>query len=163
MKVSRQRKDFAVKLARCVMKSHDFVAFEDLKVQNMVKNHRLAKSINDAGWYLFREWLKYFATKFGKVAVPVLPHFTSQECSNCGDKVKKSLSVRTHLCKCGTVLDRDENAAINILMKALKLMGYIANTVGHTEIHAGGEMTLYLNLDSALKQGCSMMQESSRL
>ncbi len=59
----------------------------------MVKNHRLAKSINDVGWYLFREWLKYFAIKYGKVAVAVPPHQTSQECSNCGNKVKKSLSV----------------------------------------------------------------------
>lgn len=160
LKVSRQRKDFAVKLARCVMKSNDFVAFEDLKVRNMVKNHRLAKSIHDAGWYLFREWLKYFAVKFGKVAVLVAPQYTSQECSNCGNKVKKSLSVRTHICKCGAVLDRDENAAINILMKALKLMGYISNTVGHTEINACGEMTLYLNLETVLKQGCSLKQES---
>ena len=163
LKVSRQRKDFAVKLARCVMKSNDFVAFEDLKVRNMVKNHRLAKSINDAGWYLFREWLKYFAIKFGKVVVPVTPYLTSQECSNCGDTVKKSLSVRTHICKCGIVLDRDENAAINILTKALKLMGYISNTVGHTEINACGEMTLYLNLATVLRQGFSMMQESSSL
>ena len=117
----------------------------------MVKNHRLAKSINDAGWYLFREWLKYFAIKFGKVAVSVAPHYTSQECSNCGSKVKKSLSVRTHICKCGATLDRDENAAINILVKALKLMGYISNTVGHTEINACGETTLYLNLETVQK------------
>lgn len=87
----------------------------------------------------------------------------SQECSSCGSKVQKSLSVRTHVCKCGTVLDRDENAAINILMKALKLIGYIANTAGHAEINACGEMTLYLNLETAFRQSRSSKQESPHL
>jgi len=153
LKVSRQRKDFAVKLARCVVMSNDIVAIEDLKVRNMVKNHHLAKSISDASWSLFREWLEYFALKFGKVLIAVPPHYTSQNCSGCGAIVKKSLSVRTHVCKCGVVLDRDENAAINILIKALQLLGYISNTVGHTEINASFETTLYLNLATVLKQG----------
>jgi len=153
LKVSRQRKDFAVKLARCVVMSNDIVAIEDLKVRNMVKNHHLAKSISDASWSLFREWLEYFALKFGKVLIAVPPHYTSQNCSGCGAIVKKSLSVRTHVCKCGVVLDRDENAAINILIKALQLLGYISNTVGHTEINASFETTLYLNLETVLKQG----------
>lgn len=160
LKVSRQRKDFAVKLARCALMSHDIVAFEDLKVKNMVKNHHLAKSISDASWSLFREWLQYFALKFGKVAIAVPPQYTSQNCSACGATVKKSLSVRTHVCKCGTILDRDENAAINILLKGLQILGYISNTVGHTEINACGEMTLYLSLETVLKQGCSLKQES---
>lgn len=160
LKVSRQRKDFAVKLARYVVMSNDMVAYEDLKVRNMVKNHRLAKSISDAGWSLFREWLQYFALKFGKVAVSVPPHYTSQHCSRCGEIVKKSLSIRTHICNCGAILDRDENAAINILSKALQLLGYISNTVGHTEINACGEMTLYLSLETVLKQGRSLKQES---
>jgi len=153
LKVSRQRKDFAVKLARCVVMSHDIVAIEDLKVRNMVKNHHLAKSISDASWSLFREWLEYFALKFGKVVIAVPPQYTSQECSQCGAIVKKSLSIRTHICKCGCVLDRDENAAINILIKALQILGYISNTVGHTEINASFETTLYLNLETVLKQG----------
>lgn len=163
LKVSRQRKDFAVKLARCVVMSNDIVAIEDLKVRNMVKNHHLAKSIGDASWSLFREWLKYFALKFGKVLIAVPPHYTSQNCSGCGAIVKKSLSVRTHICKCGVVLDRDENAAINILIKALQLLGYISNTVGHTEINASGETILYLNLETVLKQGHSLKEESPRL
>lgn len=162
LKVSRQRKDFAVKLARCVVTSNDVVAYEDLKVRNMVKNRHLAKSISDVAWSQFREWLQYFALKFGKVAVPVPPHYTSQNCSNCGETVKKSLSVRTHVCNCGTVLDRDENAARNILIKALQLLGYISNTVGQTEINACGETTLYLNLEAAFKQDCSQEARISR-
>ncbi len=89
----------------------------------MVKNHCLAKSISDVGWYQFRVWLEYFAEKFGKVAVAVPPQYTSQECSSCGRIVKKSLSTRTHACECGANLDRDENAAINILRLGLRMVG----------------------------------------
>jgi putative transposase len=125
LKISRQRKDHAVKLARCVIKSNDLVAYEDLRIKNMVKNHCLAKSINDASWYQFRVFLEYFAKVFGKVTIAVDPKYTSQECSSCGAIVKKSLSIRTHTCQCGCVLDRDHNAARNILSRGLA-------TVGHT-------------------------------
>jgi len=138
LKVSRQRKDFAVKTARCVIKSSDFVAIEALKVVNMIKNRRLSKSISDVGWGLFVQWLEYFAKIYGKVLVKVNPQFTSQNCSSCGQIVKKSLSVRTHICKCGCVLDRDENAAKNILIKGLKQAGkdlIELDTVGHTGIN----------------------------
>ena len=122
--VSRRRKDFVVKTARTLIQSHDLVAYEDLKVRNMVRNRKLAKSISDASWSMFREWLDYFALVFDKVAVAVPPHYTSQDCSNCGTVVKKSLSVRTHCCPaCKTVLDRDLNAAVNILMKAFEILG----------------------------------------
>ncbi len=120
LKVSRQRNEHAKRLARCVVKSNDLVAYEDLNVRNMVKNHCLAKSISDAGWTQFRQWLEYFACKFERVAVAVKPHYTSQKCSSCGTVVKKSLSTRTHVCKCGCRLNRDENAAINILNLALQ-------------------------------------------
>jgi putative transposase len=125
LKISRQRKDHAIKLARCVIQSNDLVVYEDLRVKNMVRDHCLAKSISDAGWYQFRVWLEYFGKVFGKATVAVNPAYTSQECSSCGVIVKKSLSTRTHVCQCGCVLDRDENAAINILNKGL-------STVGHT-------------------------------
>ncbi|MCA1991813.1 MAG: transposase, partial [Coleofasciculus sp. S288] len=140
--ISRQRKDFVIKSARNVIQSNDLVAYENLQVRNMVKNHKLAKSISDASWSLFREWLEYFAKIFGKVVVAVSPHYTSQNCSHCGEIVKKSLSVRIHSCpSCKTVLDRDENAAINILMRAIEIL---ENTVGQTEIYAQGQLNLCL-------------------
>jgi len=136
LKVSRQRKDFAVKTALCVVKSSDFIAYEDLQVKNMVKNHKLAKSISDAAWSQFAQWLQYLGKVYGKTVVAVAPQYTSQDCSTCGNTVKKALSVRTHVCSCGTVLDRDHNAALNILAKALRQAGIDLNTLGHREIVA---------------------------
>ena len=133
LKVSRQRKDFAVKTAKALIQSNDLVVYEDLKVSNMVKNPKLAKSISDASWSMFTDWLDYFGKIHGKFVVAVNPQYTSQQCSSCGNIVKKTLSVRTHVCSCGCVLDRDENAAINILARA--------NTVGRTEIQALGQTT----------------------
>lgn len=144
LKVSRQRKDFAIKTALCVVKSNDFVAYEDLQVKNMVKNHKLAKSISDAAWSQFAQWLQYFGKVYGKTVVAVAPGYTSQDCSSCGNRVQKSLSVRTHICLCGAVLDRDHNAALNILAKGLKARaGINLNTVGHTGINAWGQTDLY--------------------
>jgi putative transposase len=145
LKVSRQRKDFAIKTAPGVVKSSDFVAYEDLEVGNMVKNHKLAKSISDAAWGQFAQWLQYFGKVYGKTVIAVAPQYTSQYCSACGNTVKKSLSVRTHICGCGAVLDRDNNAARNILAKGLRQAGITlnSNTVGHTEINAWGQNDLY--------------------
>jgi putative transposase len=92
----------------------------------MVRNHCLAKSINDAGWYQFRVGLEYFSNVFGRATIAVNPAYRFQECSNCGVIVKKSLSTRTHVCRCACKLDRAHNAAIiNILKSGL-------GTVGHT-------------------------------
>src|SRR6476469_760546 len=145
LKVSRQRKDFAIKTALCAVKSNDFVAYEDLQVRNMVKNHKLAKSISDAAWSQFAQWLEYLGKVHGKTVIAVSPQYTSQNCSNCGNLVKKTLSTRTHTCGCGTTLDRDHNAAKNILAKGLKEAGvnFNLNTVGHTEIKAWGQTDLY--------------------
>ncbi|BAZ26634.1 transposase [Kalymmatonema gypsitolerans NIES-4073] len=115
LRVSRQRNEHAKKLARNVCKANALVAYEDLNVKGMVKNHCLAKSINDVAWTLFRRWLEYFAVKFSTTVVAVNPRMTSQKCSDCGAIVKKSLSTRTHKCDCGCELQRDTNAAINIL------------------------------------------------
>ncbi|MGB7439459.1 MAG: transposase [Coleofasciculaceae cyanobacterium] len=141
LKVSRQRKDFAVKLARCVMKSNDFVVIEDLNVKGLART-RMAKSISDAGWTLFRQWLEYFSNLFDGKLIAVNPNYTSQDCSGCGKRVKKLLSTRTHICECGTRLCRDWNAAINILNKGL-------DSVGHTQIsqeywvNASGQLALW--------------------
>jgi putative transposase len=139
LKVSRQREEHALRVARCVIQSNDLVAYEDLRIRNLVKNHCLAKAINDVGWYQFRKWLEYFGVKFGKVTVAVNPAYTSQECSNCGTHVKKSLSMRTHVCQCGFVLDRDWNAAINILKLALSTTGHVGTWV--IDPNASGDST----------------------
>ncbi|WP_072621060.1 RNA-guided endonuclease InsQ/TnpB family protein [Spirulina major] len=140
LKISRQRQDFVVKLARCVIQSNDCVVYEDLRIKNMVRNHCLAKSINDASWYQFRLWLEYFAQVFGKITIAVAPNGTSQDCSRCGTIVKKSLSTRTHVCRCGCELDRDHNAAINILQKGMGTVGH-TGTNGEKPLNASGEMT----------------------
>jgi len=143
LRISRQRRGFVEKEALRVIKSNDFIAYENLNIQGMVKNSRLAKSINDVAWSTFRQWLEYFGFKYGKATVAVAPHNTSQNCSNCGQKVPKSLSTRTHICPhCGYVEDRDINAAINILKKGL-------STVGHTETNTLGERFPLVWLDTS--------------
>ncbi len=128
LKVQRQREDFARKQANALVTSSDFIAYEHLQIRNLVKNHKLAKSISDAAWGTFLAWLNYYGALHAIPVIAVEPAYTSQDCSGCGTRVKKSLSVRTHICTgCGLVLDRDHNAAINILAKALGC------TVGHTE------------------------------
>lgn len=124
LRVSRQRKEYCKRLAYSVVQSNDLIAYEDLNVKGLVRNRHLAKSISDAGWSIFRNWVEYFGRKYGKVTVAVPPHYTSQNCSNCGHKVKKSLSVRTHVCRrCGYTEDRDVNASINILRLGLSTTG----------------------------------------
>jgi putative transposase len=133
LQVSRQRKAHATEKARDVMMSNDFVAYEDLRVSDMVKNRNLAKSINDASWYQFRCWLEYYGRVFGKVTVAVPPQYTSQTCSACERKVQKSLSTRTHVCRCGHVQDRDHNAARNILQKGLATAGHAGSLAENSE------------------------------
>jgi putative transposase len=124
LKVQRQREDFARKQANALVSSHDLIAFENLHIRNMVRNRHLAKSIHDAGWGRFLSWVNYYASLHDIPVVAVSAQFTTQDCSACGTRVKKSLSVRTHICTgCGVVLDRDHNAALNILQKALSTVG----------------------------------------
>ncbi len=157
LRVSRQRKEYCKRLAYSVIQSNDLVGYEDLNVKGLVRNRHLAKSISDAGWYTFRSWLEYFGHKYGKVTVAVPPHNTSQKCSSCGEKVKKSLSTRTHVCPyCGYVEDRDINAAINILKLGL-------STVGHTGTYATGDLPSWAVGASLLSNGESVNVESPRL
>ncbi len=116
--IACQRKDFHYKTAHNLFLRYDAVVVEDLKITNMVKNHSLAKSISDAAWGNFCLTLGSKAENAGKHVLKVPAHGTSQECSGCGETVKKTLAVRTHRCDCGTFLDRDHNAAINIVKRA---------------------------------------------
>jgi len=161
LKISRQREEHAKKVARCVIQSNDWVAYEDLRIKNLVKNHCLAKSISDAGWYQFRKWLEYFGVKFGKITIAVNPAYTSQECSSCGTIVKKSLSTRTHVCQCGCILDRDWNAAINILKLALSTTGHVGTWILNP--NASGDPTSTLIGEILLEQVRSVNEESPSL
>jgi putative transposase len=158
LKISRQREEHAKRVARCVIQSNDLVAYEDLRIKNLVKNHCLSKSINDAGWYQFRKWLEYFGAKFGKITVAVNPAYTSQECSKCGTLIKKSLSMRTHACQCGFALDRDWNAAVNILKLALSTTGHMGTWV--KDPNASGDSASTLIGAILLGQAGSMNEES---
>ncbi len=122
--VKRQRADFHHKTALKLLRTYDTISLEDLQVANMVRNHRLSKSISDAGWAQFRSILVFKAACAGKQVIAVPAQYTSQDCSGCGTRVPKSLSVRTHVCaSCGLILDRDENAARNIQWAGLALRG----------------------------------------
>jgi putative transposase len=160
LKISRQREEHACRIARYVIQSNDLVAYEDLRIKNLVKNHCLAKSINDAGWYQFRKWLEHFGVKFGKITVAVNPTYTSQKCSNCATLVKKSLSTRTHVCQCGFILDRDWNAALNILKLALSTTGHVGTWV--IDPNASGDSVSTL-IGAILSQQAGSVNEESPL
>ncbi len=129
-KIRNQRTDFAHKTSRELVDTYDHIVFEDLQIKNMMQNHHLAKSISDAGWYQLIGLTKSKAEYAGKIVELVNARNTSQNCSDCGNPVPKDLSVRMHSCPfCGLVLDRDHNAAINILNRS-------NSTVGTTGIYA---------------------------
>ncbi len=120
-KVRRQRDDFAHKLTDRLTKANQIIIFEDLNVKNMVKNHSLASAIMDSAWGKLRELTAYKAERRGGRVFLVNPSGTSQKCSGCGENVPKGLSTRTHRCpRCGLIIDRDVNAARNILKAGLE-------------------------------------------
>jgi putative transposase len=123
-KVKRQRQDFHHKTALALVRANDVIYHEDLQTANMLKNHHLAKSIQDAGWAAFLSILAAKAVYAGRRVVAVPPAYTSQICSGCGVMVQKGLSVRWHACpNCGTSLHRDHNAAKNIERLGQSLRG----------------------------------------
>src|ERR687885_135729 len=149
LRVSRQRIEHASRLARNVCQSNDLIAYEDLRIRNMVKCHNRAKSISDASWYQFRLWIEHFAKKFGKTAIAVPPHNTSQECCICGKKVKKELKERVHSCTCELIIHRDINAAINILLR--------------TKSRDGQSQSNALGVDASTLVGAILLGQASTL
>ena len=124
------RNDYLHKESTKLVNEWDLIVLEDLQVKNMIKNHKLAKSIADASWNTFTSMMKYKAEWAGKEIVFVNPMNTSKTCSECGHIQDMPLSQRTYNCpQCNLVLDRDHNAAINIL-----------NRVGTTQMSTPVEM-----------------------
>ena len=142
LKVSRQREEFGKVTALRLVQSNDLIAYEDLKVKNLVRNSKLSKSINDAGWSQFRKWLEYFGIKYRKLTIAVNPAYTSQDCFKCGKRIKKSLSTRTHVCSCGYIEDRDTQASLNILRKATQ--GHWGSKSDLLDLNAWGDLSSIL-------------------
>jgi putative transposase len=116
-RIRNKRNDFLHKTSHYYSSRYNLIFLERLQTLNMVKNRHLARSILDSGWATFKNMLQYKA----KMVVEVSPHHTSVDCSRCGNKVPKTLAVRTHRCdRCGLVIDRDYNASLNIFQRGLK-------------------------------------------
>ena len=125
-KINNERNDYLHKLSRRIIDENQIICIEDLKVKNMVKNHKLARNIADASWSRFISMLIYKANWYGRVIVKVPSNYpSSQLCSCCHFQFPKTkdLKVRKWTCpECGTVHDRDKNAAKNILSKGIEIL-----------------------------------------
>ena len=126
-KIKNQREDQLHKLTTTMVRNYDVIVLEKLNVKAMMKNHKLARAISNASWSKLVTMLSYKCEWYGKQLIQVAPHYTSQICANCGKNnhrlgLNKSdwLSVREWDCpSCGAHLDRDINAAQNILARGL--------------------------------------------
>jgi putative transposase len=120
-RIKNKRSNFAHQESRRLVNAYGFIAVEDLSVNRMIKNRTFAKSIADAAWGDLISKLVYKAESAGRQVVKVPPHYTSQDCSCCGHRQIMPLSKRTYDCpKCGLSMDRDVNAATNILSLGLQ-------------------------------------------
>jgi putative transposase len=167
-RISNRRRDFLHKCSVKYASKYDVIFLERLRTLNMARNHRVARSVLDSGWRTFGRMLQYKANR----VVEVEPHNTSILCARCSNKVPKSLAVRTHRCdRCGLVIDRDYNAAVNILQRGLSYLPVERREFtpvetlplpvtgdGHAgslkqEIHAFGMASSRTTCSSALNQG----------
>jgi putative transposase len=127
-RVANLRREHQHKISNDLIARYGKIAVESLNVQGMVKNDRLARAISDVAWSSFVAILTHKVAKTGGEVIQVSPNNTSQLCSACGSKVPKTLAVRLHQCACGLVLDRDVNAARNILERAWPGTGQLSAT-----------------------------------
>ena len=122
-KISNQRLDFLHKISFEIIRDNQVIVLEDLRIKNMVKNHKLAKAISEVSWGVFRIMIEYKAEWYGReVVIAPSNYASSQLCSTCGNKSSqtKDLSCRTYVCQeCGLVIDRDYNASLNLLKLAV--------------------------------------------
>lgn len=119
-KISNKRSDFAHQLSRKIVNKYSVISVEKLDVKNMMEKSYFSKSIGDAAWTQFRNLLSYKAVEAGRNYIEVDPAYTSQTCSSCGNRKKLELKDRVYECDCcGLKMDRDQNAAINILTVGL--------------------------------------------
>jgi putative transposase len=124
-KISNQRLDFLHKLSTKLINENQVICLEDLQVKNMVKNHCLAKSISDVSWSKFVEFLKYKADWYGRTLVQIDKFFPSSKTCSCCGNIKDDLTLkdREYICShCGLVINRDYNAALNILREGLRII-----------------------------------------
>lgn len=129
-RIGRKREHFHYNVAHKLVKNYDLIAAEDLNIKGLART-KLAKSIYDVAWGKFLTILEAVALRCSVHFVKVSPHGTTVDCSSCSTKVPKTLSIRLHQCpKCGLELDRDENAAINILYKGLTTVGLTVAACG---------------------------------
>lgn len=130
-RIANRRSNFCHQESRRLVNRFDVLAVEDLSVNQMVHNRCLAKSIVDAAWSQFAAHLTYKAAWAGKTVGAVNPVYTSQDCSQCGHRERKTLAERVHQCVCcGLTLDRDHNAALNILRLGRQSLGLLPRSSG---------------------------------
>jgi putative transposase len=175
LRVSRQREEFAKRVALRLIQSNDLVAYEDLNVKGLVKNRRLSKSISDAGWSqfsrmqapgaaatasIFRRWLEYFGYKYGKATVAVPPHNTSQNCSNCGEKRCDPAALQAAKERAPREVQKSLSTRTHIcphcnyvedrdVNAAKNILQLGLTTVGHTGSHTLGERFPLAGLDTS--------------
>ncbi len=123
-KIEKQRDGFLHKLSRFYTNNYEFIAVEKLNIDSLIRISYNARNIMDSSWYKFAQFLSYKAERAGKTVVKVNPRGTTQECYKCGNKVEKSLAVRTHKCSyCGLEIERDYNSSFVVLKRGLELLG----------------------------------------